>query len=475
MKFRNKVSWVIFLVLGISALTHAQPCEDGMAGEYPCSGINQYAFMPSDEIGGGVMNDNWGWVSPETGREYAIQCRSNGTSFIDITNPSDPVYIGNLPTHDIEILWRDAKVYANHAFIVAESPAHGMQVFDLTQLDEVENPPVVFSETAHYSMFGNAHNIAINEQTGFAYAVGSDTYSGGLHIIDIQNPTEPELAGGFEADGYTHDVQVVIYDGFDATYNGKEIAFAANENSLTIVDVTDKTDPQMISRSEYENSAYAHQGWLTEDHRYFLLGDELDEGTFGVNTRTFVWDLINLEEPVLVGVFESDLTSIDHNLYIKGDYCYQANYTGGLRVLKLNNLADMDIEEVAYFDVIPESDNVQFIGSWNVYPFFPSGTIILSNMYQGFHVLQPDFDISSDVESVSETSISLFPNPASEYVRIADIPADINSLYLYDMSGRLMWSEALSGETEKVLMTDRFPSGMYVLKAGDERLKLAIR
>ena len=86
---------------------------------------------------------------------------------------------------------------------------HGMQVFDLTQLLS-GGVSVQFVETAHYAGFGNAHNIAINEATGFAYAVGSNTYGGGLHIMNITNPSNPVFAGGFSNDGYTHDCQCVL-------------------------------------------------------------------------------------------------------------------------------------------------------------------------------------------------------------------------------------------------------------------------
>lgn len=466
---------ILMCLIAASTTILAQPCIDGFAGMYPCEGIHQYAFMPADEMGGGVINDNWGWVSSETGREYAIQARSSGTSFIDITDPANPVYLGNLPTHDFEILWRDVKVYSNHAFIVAESGGHGMQVFDLTQLDAVVNPPVDFSETAHYPLFGNAHNVAINEESGYAYAVGTNTYSGGLHFINIQDPQFPVAAGGFEADGYTHDVQVVNYDGFDANYVGREMAFASNENSLTIVDVTDKSDPVMVSRTEYENSAYAHQGWLTEDHRYFLLGDELDEGTFGNNTRTFVWDLLNLEEPELVGYIESDISSIDHNLYFKGGYCYQANYTGGLRVLKMNNPATLDFEEVAFFDVIPENDNVQFIGAWNVYPFFPSGTIILSNMYQGMHILQPDFDPMTGINQPNVSQISCYPNPSSDFVRIEGVSSESNSVEVFNSTGRMVLSQGVSNSGVLEIDVSNLSPGLYLLLAGNDSIRLVIQ
>ena len=137
--------------------------------------------MPLADIGGGNGNDIWGWTDSQTNKEYAIMGRTTGTAFVDISDPENPVYLGNLPTHTANSSWRDIKVYNNHAFIVSEASGHGMQIFDLSQLGTVGSPPVTFSNTAHYSDFGNAHNIVINEDSGFAYAVGTSTCSGGLH------------------------------------------------------------------------------------------------------------------------------------------------------------------------------------------------------------------------------------------------------------------------------------------------------
>lgn len=121
---------------------------------------------------------------------------TTGTVFVDVSDPTAPVYVGFLPTHTSSSNWRDIKTYADHAFIVSEASGHGMQVFDLTQLRMATSTPVTFSNTAHYNGFGSAHNIVINEDTGFAYAVGTATESGGLHMINIQNPSSPVYAGG---------------------------------------------------------------------------------------------------------------------------------------------------------------------------------------------------------------------------------------------------------------------------------------
>ena len=378
------------VVVAFATMATAQsPCVNGLAaGLYPCDNIDLYATMGVNQVGGGDMNDIWGWTDPLDGKEYVLLGRTNGTAFIDISNPTSPVYLGNLNTNTVSSLWRDIKVYGNYAFIVSEAGGHGMQVFDLTKLRNVTNPPVNFSADAVYTGFGNAHNIVINEATARAYGVGTNTASGGLHIVDISNPLNPTILGTFSQDGYTHDAQVVTYIGPDAQYQGKEIAFACNENTITIVDVDDPTDATLISTEGYSGSAYTHQGWLTEDHKYFVVGDELDEQQSGVNTRTYFFNVEDLNNPVLAGTYTATTSAIDHNLYIKDGIAYQSNYRAGLRMLDVSNAPNA--EEVGFFDLYPSSDAASFNGTWSNYPYFASGVVAVSHIEEGLFLLMPD-------------------------------------------------------------------------------------
>ena len=366
------------------------PCVNGLAGTFPCRNVDLASFLPLSAIGGGTVNDLWGWTDPLTGKEYAVVGRSSGTAFVDISNPEQPVYLGNLPTHSVDSVWRSIKVYANHAFIVSEADNHGMQVFDLTRLRNVTSPPVTFTETAHYPGFKRAHTLAVNEATGFAYAAGSkDTCSGGLHMVDIRNPTAPVFAGCIGQDGYTHETQCVIYRGTDLVYQGHEVCFSANEDTLTIVDVTDKSAPKQLSRTTYAGVGYAHQGWLTEDHKYFLLDDELDERNKGVKSTTYIWNLEDLDAPVMTGVYTGQSTSIDHNMYIRGSRAYQSNYRSGLRILDVSNASASSLSELAFFDIYPVDDAPEFNGAWSNFPFFPSGIVLVGGIEQGLFVLRP--------------------------------------------------------------------------------------
>jgi choice-of-anchor B domain-containing protein len=366
----------------------ATACVGGQAGIYPCRNIDLAAFMPLSQIGGGVANDIWGWTDPVNGDEYALMGRSNGTAFVDITDPENPVYVGNLRTHSFNSDWRDLEVFGNHAVIVSEAPGHGMQIFDLTQLRTVTNPPVTFEETAHYGGFSNSHTVSVNVDSGFVYANGTNTCGGGgPHIVDLRVPTNPSFAGCYSGDGYTHDNQCVIYHGPDVAHRNKEICFASNEDTITIIDMTNKSAPQQISRTTYPGVGYTHQGWLTEDHRFFLLDDELDEVQFGHNSWTRVFGMRNLEAPVLRYIYKATTPAIDHQMFINGSYIYQSNYRAGVRILNRTG-------EVAFFDLYPANNLPGFNGTWANFPFYESGIVVASHIEEGLFILRPNLPTS---------------------------------------------------------------------------------
>lgn len=374
------------------------PCVNGTSNGFPCNQVEFYANVSNSLLSGGVnveSNDIWGWTDPETGKEYALVGLTNGTVFVDISNPSEPLIVGRLASHTgTSSLWRDIKVFNNHAYVVADSnPGHGMQVFDLNRLRNATNLPVTFNNDGHYNGVGSAHNVVINQSTGFAYIVGARNADngcgqGGLHIVDINDPKNPVYAGCFDADGYTHDAQCVIYNGPDTNYQGKELCFNANENTITIADVTDKTNTVLVGKQGYPNSAYSHQGWLTEDHKFFISNDELDENNRGINTRTMIWDVQDLENPFLITEYFSERKAIDHNLYVKGNLVFQSNYENGLIILDAERISEGNIRELAFFDTYPQGDNTSFNGAWSNYPFFESGVVIVSDINNGLFILK---------------------------------------------------------------------------------------
>ncbi|MFN3597178.1 MAG: choice-of-anchor B family protein [Rubricoccaceae bacterium] len=386
-------------------------CQEGrvtVAGTtYACSRVDLLAHVPLERMRSGGGNDIWGWTDPLDGREYALAGTRSGTAFVDVTDPTAPRVLGKLPTATTNSTWRDIKVYRDHAFVVSEAPGHGLQVFDLTRLRGLDEddfrdfaPDLVFHGPPGNTL-GSAHNIAINEDTGFAYVVGARAQVGtapacntGLYMIDIRDPRAPHFAGCFSEDGYTHDVQCVAYAGPDARYAGREICFASNEDTVTIVDVTDKAAPRMLYRLAYPTPAYTHQGWLTEDQRYFIANDELDEQNIGFpGTRTLFFDVADLENPSFLFAHFNAENTIDHNLYVRGGYAYLSNYESGLRILDVSGLPDpASVREVGFFDTYPQSTTIAFNGQWSNYPYFPSGNVVAQDINNGLFVLRPNLD-----------------------------------------------------------------------------------
>ena len=382
-------------------------CVGGLADGIPCLGISLGKRVPLEDMGGSFGNDLWGWVDAQTGREYALMGMDTGTAFVDVSDPRAPVFLGRLPTQTSPSIWRDIKVYRDHAYVVADDAGnHGMQVFDLTRLRGIQAPQI-FAADVVFTGTDSAHNLAIDEETGFAFIIGEQLATGScpaMRIVDITVPQNPIEAACYRPvfDSHFvhgHDAQCVIYRGPDPDHSGQEICISANGDHVEIVDVTQKQSPARVAAFVYdelvpvwpnEDGGFAHQGWLTDDQRFFLLGDESDEAHLGYRTSTYIFDLEDLDSPLYVGRFEAGTSSSDHNLYIRGDLVYQANYEAGLRVLQIGDLSNVELTEVAFFDTALNHDHPYFAGAWSVYPWLPSGTLLVSDTDQGLLVLIPD-------------------------------------------------------------------------------------
>ena len=298
-----------------------------------------------------------------------------------------------------------------------------MQVYDLEQL-RVINDFQNLTPSFVYTNYGSAHNIAINTQTGYAYTagIGSSSNPVGIYALNINDPIDPKLELEYPDFGYSHDAQIVNYIGPDSDHYGKEIYVGSNENKVVFVDVTDKSNPKLISEFFYDHQ-YTHQSWLTEDHSFALLGDELDELDLtsnpivlkeNVKTRTVIIDIRDLDNPILHFNYISDTKAIDHNGYVKGSKFYLASYTSGLRVIDISNIQQKNIVEVGYFDTHKDDGHSHdirvefsnrksdpgehigkkgqeidaFNGAWSVYPFFNSENIIISDINSGLYIVK---------------------------------------------------------------------------------------
>ncbi len=349
---------------------------------YDAFGVTLLSNVPLADFpsGSNAANDVWGYVSP-SGREYAIIGLNKGTGFVDISDPTDPHVIADIP--DAQSIWSDMAVYGEYAYNVNENSG-GMQVIDLTQID---GGIVTLVGALTSNGFDAAHNVFVNADSGYAYLCGANSPARGLVAVDLSDPADPTMVGLWSG-SYAHDVFVQSYG--DCPYDGRsgpcEIAFVfAGGVGFKIVDVTDKSNMTTIASLGYENLDYCHQGWLTPDLRHIIMGDEGDELSFGLTTTTYVINVEDVANPQYVTAFGNGLPAIDHNLIIRGKYAFEANYTTGLRIWDISDVNNAT--EVGYFDTFPYYDFRNYAGAWGVYPNFPSGVVLISDGTGGLFVL----------------------------------------------------------------------------------------
>jgi choice-of-anchor B domain-containing protein len=470
----KKITFILFLLTQI--VLAQTPCVNGFAGEYPCNGYDLMSNISNATLGNPSTagNDSWGWTDPDTQKEYALMGIDSGIVFIDISDPVEPIIIGTLNSSTVTSSWRDVKVYDSHAFIVSEANSHGMQVFDLKRLRNASNTIIPFTADTTFTGFGSAHNIVINEESGYAYIVGASrnsTYGGGPIFINIQDPVNPFIEGGFADGGYSHDAQVITYSGPDTDYTNKEILIGSNENEIVIADVTDKTNPIVISTISYDNVKYTHQGWFTEDLKYFILGDELDELQIGNKTRSIIFDFTDLDNPVYHFDYFGSTNAIDHNGYVKDNVYYQANYTAGVRMIDVSNTENKSFSEIGFFDTYPNNNNTAFNGVWNVYPYFPSGNIIISDLDNGFFVIRKSGTLNI-APKTARTNFSIYPNPAKSQTTITiGNNKIVESVQVYSILGQKIIDKKNLKQPNYVLNTTNLNKGIYLIKINGKMTK----
>lgn len=364
-------------------------CMGGKANGFGCKGVNYLAHFTPQDLQGSSANDHWGWEDPMSGKEYAVVGMDTGTSFVDISDPCNPIHLGHLRTNSQPNMWRDVKVYKDHAYMVSEAQGHGVQVFDLTKLRNVASPPQMFTADNVLTTLGSAHVIIINEESGYAYAVATNNCFS-ARSINLADPKNPVDLGCWNTSNRIHEGQCVTYHGPDTRYTGKEICITGDEGKgFSVYDVTNKGAVTKIVTEAYQGVAYAHQGWLTEDHKYLIYSDELDEQLFGFKTTLYLYDMTDLTNPVSTGTWVGTLPAIDHNIYIRGNYAYMASYSAGLRVFDIASIGSGSITEIGFFDTYPANDSAQFLAMWAPWPFWKSGVVTTSGA-EGFFVLRPD-------------------------------------------------------------------------------------
>ncbi|ROT38943.1 hypothetical protein SODALDRAFT_276544 [Sodiomyces alkalinus F11] len=396
--------------------------------KFKCRNIDLYDFInhatlgsPNTEYRGKSGSSSWGWTDPESGREFIVSGMYDGCAMIEILPEGRMLHLGFLPKYSPvsdRAYWTEIRPYRHYMLIGSELADHGVQIFDMRKLLDIDpaEAPVTFDNdkdlTGHFIEtlpLGRSHNVVVNEEANYAAAVGvtprNQGCMGGLYFFSLEDPSNPVPLGCDGKDGYVHDAQCLIYRGPDEKYFGRDICYGYNEDTLTIYDVTDKSDTKIISRTSYEGAEYTHQGWVNDLNwqEWLFMDDEYDEvdksGPAGDGYPvTYIWDIRSLENPKQTGLYKGTVKSIDHNQYVVGDLIFQSNYAAGLRVYDISSVPEdptgNGVCEIAYFDIYPEDDDlpgggiIEFSGSWSSYAMFPSGFVFINTIERGGYLVK---------------------------------------------------------------------------------------
>jgi choice-of-anchor B domain-containing protein len=385
-------------------------CANGQAGQFPCHNIDYLAQLQLSDIPTqpSSASEVWGFVDADDQREYAIMGHRNGTVIVDVTTPGTPVVVGNVTGNPS--LWREVKVlqlppaqaggtHRAFAYVTTEAPGGGLQIIDLSNLPSsvsLANTLGEFStsHTLYISNIDYATNIALPGATPFLYIAGANVAGGAYRIYSLANPIAPALVTAPPAGtGYMHDSTSMLITDNRTTqcanaHNPCEVLVDFNETSVDLWDVTDKSAPVRLSTTTYPTATYVHSGWPTADQRHVVVHDELDELRRGLRTHIYTLDVGDLRVPSLVTSYTGGTTTTDHNGYTIGNRYYVSHYKRGLVIFDVSN--PEALTEVGSFDTYlsPSANTSGTDGAWGVYPFLPSGTLLVSDIENGLFLLR---------------------------------------------------------------------------------------
>ncbi len=385
-------------------------CANGYAGDHACEKMDLLAHVPLSSFSTqpSAANDIWGFYDLNDGREYAIIGLRNGVGIVDVTEPESPRVVSSVSSQSTA--WRDIKVYQkfdhsagrwhSYAYVTADSASVGTLVIDLGSLpDSVEAVGADQSDlSAHNVYLSNVDystGIALNDLTPYLHVIGSDRKGGAFNSYALNDPIDLSLVyqhGSESRVTYSHDVSsmVILDDRKDSQCINSgpycEILFDFNVDNFQIWDKTLNASPSRLSTITYAGVSYVHSGWYTEDKQVVLVHDELDEQDFNLNTTVRLFELSDLRQPTLLSTWSGPTGAIDHNGFVRGNRYYMSNYTRGMTVLDISDT--LNPTEAGFFDTFPLSDETSFNGAWGVYPFLPSGNILISDINSGLYIVR---------------------------------------------------------------------------------------
>lgn len=396
-----------------------------------------------------TYNEIWGYA--QDGREYAIIGSTNGVHIHDITDEGSEQQVAFVPGSEqgVVVVHRDYHDYGGYLYAVCDEGNSTLQIIDMSSLPD--SAPQVYSSNA---LFPRAHNIFIDSVSARMYVCGGPLQFAVFSLADPVNPTllvnAPTQVGFWSDIGYVHDV-----------YVENDVAYCnAGDNGFFVVDFSDINDILLLGAlTFYPQPGYNHSGWLMDNGNYYCLADE----NHGLDMK--ILDVSDLSDIEVLDTIDTGVNplSIPHNPIYNGDLLHVAYYHDGYYVWDCSNPASPVI--VGYYDTSTQPHQTDYRGAWGVYPFLPSGRVLVSDMQEGLFVL--DISNITDVENREElhAELTVFPTVADQRIFL-NIPSLENDaeLGIVNGLGQTVLSKGIAARanvTTDQLNVDQLPSGLY--------------
>ena len=336
------------------------------------------------------LSNIWGYTD-EFGNEYALVGvngsggNTGGLSVVDVTDPANPQEVAFVaaPTS----IWREIKTWGDHAYITTEA-SFGLLIVDLSPLPlSTTLPTTVFDGVG----WDTSHSLFIDEN-GRLYLNGSNRGNGGVIMYDLTvDPMAPVEVGEYDQ-WYCHD----LYARGDTMY-----AAHVYDGFFSIVDVSDPAAPVLLGTQTTPNN-FTHNTWLDDTGDHLFTTDEVDGAFVGA------YDVSDPSDIQFEDQLQSDPGSntIPHNTYWLNDFLVTSYYTFGVTVYDATY--PHNLVETGHYDTYPGSGG-GFFGAWGVYPFFPSGNLVVSDINTGLWVIAPDYVHACWIEGDVTNSITTAP------------------------------------------------------------------
>jgi choice-of-anchor B domain-containing protein len=347
----KKITLLLAAVLGLSMTSEAQDVN--------------ITFRSNLQYPGQTCANIWGYVD-SLGNEYALVGASLGLSIVDVTDPDNPFEVAQIPGPNN--LWKEVKTWDKYAYVVSEG-GNGVQIVDLSNLPGTNIPYTFWQPTINSQTLDKVHALHIDN--GKIYLYGGDLAPGGCIIADLSNPWNPTYLGRYDQ-SYIHDGYVrndTLYGGH--IYNG----------FFSIMDLSNPSAP-VVLQTQVTPGNFTHNTWLSDDSKTLFTTDEVSDSYL---TAYDISDISNISELDRIQATPGS-GSVVHNTHILNDWAVTSWYRDGVTIV--DGHRPQNLVQVANYDTYPGTGN-GFDGSWGVYPFLPSGNLVVSNIDEGLFVLSP--------------------------------------------------------------------------------------